>query len=152
MAEAVMIKTQQGYIPSTPDDADRLKRHKVGKVYRMDFTEIRNAKFHRKFFAMLNVGFDAWEPDQKEYKGILVEKNFDRFRKDCVILAGFYDAAYDINGEVRLTAKSISFANMEEEEFGKLYNAVSNVLLRKVLKNYSRADLDAVVDQILGFC
>lgn len=151
MAEALMLRTPTGYVPSDEHEAERLRRHKVGKLYRMEFTEVRNPKFHRKFMAMLNVGFDAFEPTVKQFRGQPVAKNFDRFRKDCVIMAGFFDANYDINGDAKLTAKSISFANMSEEEFERVYNEVANVLLRKVLKNYTRDDLDQVVDQILNF-
>jgi len=31
-------------------------------------------KFHRKFFALLDVAFDAWEPSPVEYKGQVIEK------------------------------------------------------------------------------
>ena len=48
-------------------------------------------------------------------------------------------------------AKSISFGRMEEPEFEKLYSAVVNVLLARVLTTYeNREQLDAVVDQILS--
>jgi len=40
---------------------------------------------------------------------------------------------------------------MEEPEFEKLYSAVVNVLLERVLTTYeNREQLDAVVDQILS--
>lgn len=146
-----MLRTPNGYIPADDAQAECLRRHKTGKLYRMEFKEVRNGKFLRKFFAMLNVGFDAFEPGGKEWKGEPVAKNFDRFRKDCTILAGFYEATYDINGGVKLEAKSIAFGNMDEDEFERVYSAVADVLLSRVLKNYTRADLDRVVDQILGF-
>lgn len=110
----------------------------------------RNYKFHKKLFALLDIGFDAFEPPTQEYKGLPVQKNFKRFRKDVTIAAGFYEAVADINGNVRLEAKSISFAKMEENEFEQLYSKVADVLLQKVLKNYTRPDLDRVVNNILG--
>ncbi len=150
--EVLLIKTPQGYfIPADEQFQESCKRFKVGQTIRADIKAMRNYKFHKKFFAMLDVGFDAWEPDQKEYKGMPAQKNRTRFRKDCTIAAGFYTTTYDINGNVKLEAKSISFANMDDDEFEKLYSAVADVLLQRVLRNYTREDLDNVVNQMMGF-
>jgi hypothetical protein len=59
--------------------------------------------------------------------------------------------AVNLKGETRLTAKSISFANMDEDEFSDLYNAACNVILQRILTNYTRDDLDAVIDRLMGF-
>ena len=146
-----LIKQGQVLIPITPSDEDKLSSIKNGQFLEADIKQKRNILFHRKFFAMLNIGFEAFEPDQKDYKGQIAVKNFDRFRKDVIILAGFYDATYDIQGNLKLEAKSISFGKMEDDEFNKVYNACCNVLLQKVLHNYTREDLDSVVEQLTRF-
>ena len=150
--EIMVIKLQGGVIiPSLDDDAKKLERFKVGVPFSVTVKQPRNSKFHRKFMAMLNIGYEAFEPDEKEYKGMPVQKDFDRFRKDAVIAAGFYDLVSDINGNVKAQAQSISFASMDDEKFERVYSKVVDVLLQRVLKNYTRGDLDAVVDQVLGF-
>lgn len=150
--EALLIKTPQGaFVPADETSMQALSRFKVGSVTRGKFSAMRNPAFHRKFFAMLDVGFDAWEPPESEHRGLPVQKNRERFRKDCIIAAGFYEPVANINGDVRAEAKSISFARMDDEEFERVYSAVADVLLQRVLRNYTRADLDAVVDRILGF-
>lgn len=114
----------------------------------------RNQRFHRKFFALLELGFESWEPKRKrkQYKGMAVEKNFEQFREDVTILAGFYEQTFNLRGEMKLKAKSISFANMDDVEFEHVYSAVADVLLREVLLNYAGRDaLDAVVNKIIGF-
>ena len=114
----------------------------------------RNGKFHRKYFALLNLGFDSWEPDRKHksYKGREVAKNFERFREDITILAGYYFQTFDLQGRMVLKAQSISFANMDDVEFERLYSAVVDVLLREVCKNYkNRAEIDRVVNELVGF-
>lgn len=114
----------------------------------------RNSKFHAKFFALLTVGFEAWSPERKRktYKGKYILKNFERFRSDITILAGYYEQVFDIKGRMKLEAKSISFANMEDDEFESLYSAVIDVFLREILKNYKgRAEIDRVIENILGF-
>lgn len=151
MSELALIKTATGVmIPATTQDADFLSKIKTGQVIRAEFKRMRNYRFHKKFFALLNIGFDAWEPPEQEYKGLPVQKNFDRFRKDCVIAAGYFDPVSDINGNVKAEAHSISFSKMTEDEFEKLYSSVVDVLLQRVLRNYTHEDLDRVVEQIIG--
>lgn len=151
MTELALMKTVTGYVPVTDQDVEIVTKHKLGDVIRADFKKMRNPKFHKKFFALLNIGFDAWEPEETDSKHGPVEKNFDQFREDVTILAGYYEQHVRLDGSIRTVAKSISFGNMDEIEFGKLYNAVINVLLKRVLKNYTREDVDEVIDRILGF-
>lgn len=146
-----LVKQGQVLIPATPSDEEKIASIKNGQFLEVDIKQKRNLKFHKKFFAMLNIGFEAFEPVQQDYKGQVAVKNFDRFRKDAVIMAGFYDATYDIQGNLKLEAHSISFGKMSEDEFNKVYNACCNVLLLKVLHNYTRDDLDSVVEQLTRF-
>ena len=132
----------------------RVTKLEEGEVLSVDVKVRRNGRFFRKFFALLNVGFDAWEPDRKHktYRGQPIQKNFEEFRSDVIILAGFYEQTFDLSGRMKLKAKSIAFANMEESEFEKLYDSVCTVLLEKVLVNYKgREELDMVVADIMNF-
>lgn len=131
-----------------------VKGMEPGEVLKLSFKKIRNGKYHRKFFALLNFAFDAWEPGRqhKSYKGMPVAKNFERFRKDVVIQAGFYEQTFDLDGRMRLEAQSISFANMDDLEFEKVYSAVADVILQKVLITYQgREELDKVIQEVMGF-
>ena len=152
MAELALLKTPAGFVPATDQDAESIQRIKTGSVIRADFKKIRNPRYHRKFFALLNLAFDSWEPPEQEHKGMPVQKNFERFRKDLVIAAGFYDAVANINGEVRAEAHSISFAKMGEVEFNQVYSKVCDVVLQRILTRYKdQEELDRVINQILGF-
>lgn len=152
MKELVLTKAPGGaLIPVDPQAADYIAKLKLGAGVTATVKLHRNPRFHRKFMALLNLAFDAWEPVEATYKGQVVGKNFDQFRRDITVLAGYYEMAVNLKGETRLTAKSISFANMDEAEFADLYNAACNVILKRVLTNYSRDDLDAVMDRLTGF-
>lgn len=152
MAEAFLIKTPNGSLaPADGQSAEMLRRQKVGQGFRVKLTRIRNIRFHRKFFALLNYAFDMWTPENKEYRGQPVEKNFDQFRRDITILAGFYETAVRLDGSVRVTAKSISFANMDEAEFEELYSKVIDVLLQRIFTDQTRADIDSVVNNLLAY-
>ena len=125
-----------------------------GEMAQMEMVIPRNWRFHKKFFSLLILGFDSWEPDRKRktYKRREVAKNFEQFREDITILAGYYVQTFDIKGRMTLRAQSISFANMDDVEFEKVYSAVVDVLLREVCKNYkNRDEIDRVVQGLIGF-
>ena len=144
-------------------EADKKSWHKLwrhlialepGEFALVEFIFPRNPKFHRKFFGLLNFAFDAWEPDRvrKSYKGRPVAKNFDQFREDVLILSGYSEQTFDLKGNMKLKAKSISFAKMDDAEFEQVYSAVVDVILADVLKTYAnREELEEVVQRVMGF-
>lgn len=152
MTEIMIMKTLGGaLVPCDPQAAEFIQKLKVGAGVRAKVSKARNTFFHRKFFALLNHAFEAWEPVQKAYKGIGIQKNFNQFRKDVTILAGFYEANIRLNGEIRMEAKSINFASMSQDEFEHLYSKTIDVILSRILTNYTRDDLENVINQILSF-
>lgn len=152
MTEIVLTKAANGaLIPFDQQAAEYITTLKTGQAVKAKFAKMRNSQFHKKLFALLNVAFDAWEPLEATYKGQVVAKQFNKFRGDVTVLAGYYDTSIDLKGEVKLTPKSISFSKMSEDDFSKLYSAVIDVILARILKKYSREDLDHVVDQVLSF-
>ena len=152
MTAIVLTKAAGGaLVPIDQQAIDFLSKLKTGAGVTVEIKRHRNPAHHRKFFALLNLAYDAWEPTEATYKGEVVGKNFVQFRNDITVMAGHYERAINLRGEVRLTAKSISFASMEQDEFDALYSATVNVILAKILTNYTRDDIDNVVAQILGF-
>lgn len=162
MSEIMLVKLPNGKLEGL-SEADKLsyKRFKsrlnnleAGELCTIDAKLPRNGKFHRRFFAMMNLGFDAWEPQRqhKSYKGMPVAKNFERFRSDVLILAGHYEQTFSLDGKLKLEAKSISFASMQQPEFEAVYNSCLDILLADVLKTYAgREEVNSVVENILRF-
>lgn len=62
--ELQLIKHSSGIlIPATPETSDLLQsKIKLGSVLVAEFRQVRNPAFHRRFFALLNLGFEYWEP------------------------------------------------------------------------------------------
>lgn len=119
--------------------------------YKCELSKVRNARFHRKFFALLNEAFKIWEPELIVGDFETPRKSFERFRKDLCILAGFYHQSVGLDGRLHFEAESISFASMDDVKFEKVYNQVLNVILLHVLKGYNKADLEERVNRVLGF-
>lgn len=62
--ELQLIKHHSGIlIPATPETSDILQsKTRLGDVLVAEFRRLRNPAFHRRFFALLNLGFEYWEP------------------------------------------------------------------------------------------
>jgi len=148
-----LTKTMSGFIPSDEITAEWYKTIKVGEVVHSDFRKMRNPKFHKKGFTLLKLAFDYWEPGEINSKYGIPEKNFDRFRKDLTILAGFYHLVIRLDGTTRIEADSLSFGSMSEEKFEKVYNSLINVVLKKipVLNTLDENEMDELVNEVLQF-
>jgi len=156
LMDALLVKTPNGALVPVDEAARTLvERIKVGQGVCATVRRARNVKFHRKMFSLFKLAFDTWEPvTPMEYKGLPVAKDFDRFRKDMTILAGFYKPVYNVRGELRLEAESLSFAAMDEERFEQVFRAVLTVIWDRVLKavGYASEDeVERVVNELLRF-
>lgn len=159
MPEMELVRTGKG-IRGFGSDNDRawgrfkgwLRSLGQGETFRVKYWRDRNPRFHRKFFALLNFLYDHWEPGELTYQGAPVQKQFEAFRKQVTILAGFYAPVFDLDGGLRLEAQSIAFENMEEETFEKLYKAVINLGITRILPaGYDEEELRRVLAEIERF-
>lgn len=143
--------TKQGvYLAPYDSQTEAWLSAKPDGVYvEADITAPRNARFHRKFFALLNVAYEFWEPVATETKWGIPEKNYDRFRADLTILAGYYKQSIRMDGTVITEPKSISFANMNEEEFQLYYSKCVDVILKHVLVGWTIEQIDQQVGSFL---
>ena len=137
-------KCSSGLYPSDEVNDQKLASIANGE-YKVTITKERNLYQHRRYMSLLNLLFSLWDVDDAQYK------NFDMFRKNMAILSGYYEQAYDFNGIIRLEAKSISFAKMDEVEFMGLFSKTIDVALQHVLKNYTKDDLESVVMKVIGY-
>ena len=100
--EILLTKGRGGALyPADELEAEKIERFALGEIIKAEVTVPRNSMFHRKFMKMLRVGFDAFEPAVREYKGFAVQKEFEQFRED----------AADTTPRIRLAVEMIpSFA------------------------------------------
>lgn len=117
-----LLKTDTGqFVPAYNSGYEKAKRFKPGETVLADITRPRNIGFHRKFFALLNMGFE----NQEKYD------NFEDYRAVHIMKAGFYRVIEVDRGVVYLP-KSINFANMDGVEFEKLYSKMIDVLIKEL--------------------
>ena len=76
MADLALVRTANGLVGATEADRELIAKLKHGATLHGDFKKMRNAKFHGKFFAMLDLAWEYWEPvggliPRQEMRGIL---------------------------------------------------------------------------------
>lgn len=194
MADIALIRTPSGLAPATEADREVLMKWEHGQVVHGKFARMRNGAFHRKFFTLLALAFDYWEPvgglvSPQERRGIdglaryfemlngrpgqlsdavaayishleseraerfpTVEKSREAFREWITIEAGHFNLVQTPGG-IRKEAKSIAWANMDQDAFSALYRDVFNVCWRLVLSSHFETETDAMAaaDQLGTF-
>jgi hypothetical protein len=137
--EIYMVKGLGGkFTPAHDSDLEIAKQLKAGEVYRFTFVKPRNYEFHKKFFALIKLVFE----NQDHYT------NIDDIRHDLTVEAGFkVEKINQFTGEVRYVAQSISFASMDEIEFGKLYSKMLDTVIR--VYGWEGSDLEAEVAEFM---
>jgi len=122
--------------PNFENDMKLSKRYKIGETYKIEAPKkSRNYLFHKKMFALLNLGYDNTKLDLP----------FDTYRNVMTIKAGYFNC-YIINGKNYYEAKSISYGKMGQPEFEKLYSRV----LDKVIEDIG-ADKEVIESELMGF-
>jgi hypothetical protein len=156
--ELLLIKSQQVLVPGRDEDAEWLVKKKQGATILGEFHEMRNGAFFRKWWSLVKYAFDIWSEtcEPLEYKGQPVIPNFDRFRKDVTILAGFRIPVWNIRGDLRVEAESLKWSKMSEERFAALYAATLQALTQAVFngkrcQQYSVQQLNEIHDRIWSY-
>lgn len=100
-------------IPEYNTDYDKLAKIRPDTTYSVEIKQPRNVKFHRKYFALLNLAY----ANQNHFN------NFDEMRAWLTMKSGFYKRVQTPSGEM-FQPESISFASMDEIRFGEVYSKV----------------------------
>ena len=131
-----LTKNENGqFIPAFNSDYESAKKINAGETVEATIVRPRNIKFHRKFFALLNMGYS----NQEKYDC------FEDYRSVFIMKTGNYKVIETDKGVVYLP-KSISFAAMDEIEFAELYSSMIDVLIKEL-----KMDQEAIEKELLGF-
>ena len=131
-------------VPASDMDSDQLTKFKTGNVYELEMKLPRNPSFHGKVFAFFQYCFAHWKSDRE----FLNEKGqFDNFRKELTVLAGFKDVYFKLDGSFRVEAKSLSFGSMSQDEFEDCYQA----LIQAAMSNIFTGNDEDTLNKLAGF-
>ncbi|OQM39129.1 DUF1367 family protein [Citrobacter braakii] len=82
-------------IPATPESSNLLHQIKIGEWIHADFKRVRNYAFHKRFFKLLQLGFDYWTPTG----GVIAPK-------EQKLISGFVDFLCESAGRKHTSALS----------------------------------------------
>lgn len=142
-----MVKCPGGVlVPASDLDAETMTSFKTNETYLIEIKRSRNPGFHRKVMAFFAFCMEHWD-GSKVHEHCSHAEQFNRFRKDLTILAGFYIQTTRLDGSLRTEAVSISFSNMEEDQFRELYTALINASCKHIFKTTD----ENTYNQLLSF-
>lgn len=116
----------------------------VGHEHKGKFWQPRNLQFHKKFFALLSVGFDY----QKTIKGFT---DIEKWRKFVLYSIGWCDFWILPDGREVIEVKSISFKNCDDIVFTDLYQKTITYFIKEICPGKNAAEINKIVDQYLRF-
>ena len=141
-----MMKMPGGALQPINDiEAERMTRFKNLQTYEIDIKVAQNPKFRGKVFSFLHFCFQYW----KKSNGYETEiKQFDIFRAELTIQAGYYDSYYRLDGSVKVEAKSLAYENMPPEEFEQFYPALFNAASKHIFQGADQQTIDLLYTYI----
>lgn len=113
--------TVHGLIPIYPSDFEEKKKLKMGVDYECEIKTPRNILFHRKLFALFNVGCQNSQMDLP----------FDVYRKIMTVRAGFF-TAYQTDKGVYYEPDSLSFTAKDEGQMQEVYSRVLDAIIKDI--------------------
>lgn len=144
-----LIKEGGTLAPFDSESEEWLNAKQSGQYFEANVSTPRNYEFHKKYFALLNATFEYWQPLEVKTRWGLAEKSKEQYRNDLTILAGFYTLRPRLRGEPVAVPKSISFANMSEDEFAVVYDKTVNAIIKYVLLGWTIEQVDELVGTFL---
>ena len=135
--DIMLVKTAYSELkPAFGSDYEKFQKIPIDEPVVFKWTKQRNIKFHRKFFALLNMIFENQE----------LYSNIDELRYDLTVEAGYYTIKTNfITGEMTRSPKSISFDKMDDLEFSEFYNSFIDAVINWL--KWDKKDILQNIDQ-----
>jgi len=134
-----LLNTAQGLLPLYDTDYDEKKKLKKGEVYEATITLVRNVRFHRLYFSLINLSWEYLTEAQQEF----FKNDVEVFRKAVQVAAGHCELCWSIaKHEWVEVPKSISFEKMDEAAFSDLYEKVKNVIYQVFIPDVNKDEFE----------
>ena len=131
----LLRNTLSGLMPLYPSDFDEKRKLKLGQDYEAEIKNPRNVGFHRKFFALVNLG----------HENTSIDMPFETYRKYLIMKAGYFKTYQTPKGTF-YEPDSISFGSMSQDQFEEVYSRV----LDKVIEDIGVTKQD-IETQLINF-
>ena len=137
MSELFMRRNLSGFEPA---DGAEMPHVKIGAVVKVKISQPRNAKHHRKFYALMNLVFQ----NQETYETLddLVY---------AIKIATFHCKGYlKADGSTFYVPRSIAFHKMDQTQFNEFYDRVLRLICDRVIPGLGESDLKAEIESMVA--
>jgi hypothetical protein len=143
MTDVILMKVGGGMLaPADERSKEVVAKWKLGEGVRAVVRRMRNLGHHRKFFALVSVVAENSDIFNNTNKALVAVK----------IAAGHVEwVTNPVTNQFIPIPKSISFANMPQDEFNLFYDHAITAVLEQLLRTMDRISIDRAVDAVLGF-
>lgn len=159
MSETLLFRLKRAnegrlILPATPMDQETLDEIPDMREGKAEITFPRSLPFHKKFFALLKVGYDYMDEATRARYNIhstaqlLIMLKLDLGLYTLHIAGG---GGMLPEGQPIYIPDSISFARMDEVKFAKFYKSVIGVLIGKYTTNQNENSMMQAVNAVLRF-
>ena len=120
-----LVCTSDGFRVADDNDYEQKRKLKKGAVYECTIKEVRNVKFHRLYFALINCAWSFLTESQQEF----FRNDSETFRKTVEVCAGHYEPCYSVSRREWIEVpRSIAFDKLDETSFSELYEKIKDVI------------------------
>jgi len=137
-----LVKKGISFIPATDFDREKAVKIGQGEIVEVSYHKNRNYEFHKKFFALIKIGYDNQPYDCEELYPEYID-NFELYRAKVLIAIGYCDFILTDTGQMNYIPKSISYGALpDNNDFERLvYNPAVDYIAKKLsITNQELAD------------
>jgi len=148
MAKLYLKRTLAGFAAADEAAVELMRKFKVGGVYRADVVKPRSYQHHKLAMALMSLTYENL-PDEYVHRW----KSFNEFRYGVAVDAGHCIEIVSPNGELFKQARSISYDELDEVEFGEVMPRLMTVcahLLHDMDLNELEAEVSRYADEHYG--
>ena len=129
-----LIKRYDGlFAPADDQSSDLAKKIQQGDPIEAKIVNHRLLWYHRRFFLAVKHIFNNMPEEMAE-----LYPTEDSLRKALLILAGHVDIVHLPDGQQRVSAASMNFETVKQDEFEKIYSAVVDAGLKYFIKEFDQ--------------
>ncbi len=132
----LLVRKLSGYTPCFESDYENARRHKIGDVVEFETTEIRNPKFHKKVFGLINLAFNNQS----------ITQHRAAFREWLIIESGHFEIVKFPDGTVQRVALSLSYKNMDQEKIEEVFQDMLQVVI-----TFIGSTKEEILNEVLKF-
>ena len=146
--KVTLIKSDKGIVGATSDDHEAYLRFKrrivkmpIGTYIGLESKKIRNGQHHRKLFALVKLITENSENFETVAKALIAIK----------LVAGHFEPfIHPVTGELFDLPKSISYEEMEQDDFETFYKNAIDGVLQNILPQLDIETAEKLLDMIVA--